>query len=149
MTWESSLEPSLTLLWMFPPSCPGRGAPRGCTHRDNLATDSHWLMPRVVEKRPGWKDRKDVEYGARPDLNRTRALVSVEASRHDVILSALFVLGLILTTRDQGLRKPAAFSVPCTEAKKLLDSNTHPCLNPDLHIHTDIHYGDCTKRASH
>ena len=24
-----------------------------------------------------------------------------------------------------------------------------PCLNPDLHIHTDIHYGDCTKRASH
>ncbi len=24
-----------------------------------------------------------------------------------------------------------------------------PYLNPDLHIHTDIHYGDCTKRTSH
>ncbi len=32
-----------------------------------------------------------------------------------------------------------------------LDSNTPPphCLNRDLQRHTDIHYGDCTKRASH
>ena len=36
-------------------------------------------------------------------------------------------------------------------AGKMMDSNIPPpsCLNPDLHRHTDIHYGDCTKRASH
>ncbi len=38
----------------------------------------------------------------------------------------------------------------CASAAKILDSNTPPpCLNPDLHRHTDIHYGDCTKHASH
>ncbi len=37
--------------------------------------------------------------------------------------------------------------VPCTEAGKLSDSNTPPPVC--IQIYTDIHYGNCSKRASH